>query len=332
MTPMTWSAPWALLLLLAVPAWLVWRWRTLGQGAVPFPPLQHTRGGGATGVVLLLGVEGLLLALGVTALAGPTDVYELDLYDDAGIDLALVLDISASMQAADLPPNRLEVTKRLAQGLVTRRTGDRIGVYAFAGFCATQVPFTTDTAAVVDLLDGLSYYSILHDEKSGATAIGDALLIASDDLATLAVDGRDQLIVLVTDGESNRGVDPVLAARKLREQGVGLQVIGIGQDTPVPVFVEGKPFPRSGPQFHTKLDDTQLRQVADAAGGRYRRADSTDVLAAIFDDLTRLHQQPLQLQGVRVERSRAPLLALALAALLGVWLAFDGLWLRSPLR
>lgn len=331
---MIWTTPWLLAGLIGLLPWLWWRQRTWVAHAAALPVLQHHPAPAAwPGLLVLLVLEVMLWGGAIAALAGPARVYELDLHDEAGIDLALVVDISASMQAADLPPNRLEVVKRLSQDLVRRRAGNRIGVYAFAGFCATQVPFTTDNAAVIDLLDGLSYRSITHDTKSGGTAIGDALLVASDDLARLAVAGRDQLIVLATDGESTGGVDPVLVARRLREQGVKLHVIGIGQETEVPVFVEGKPFiTTAGTQLHTRLDDHQLREIARAADGSYDRADSTDALTRVFEHIAALSAEPLRLQDVRVERSLVPQLSLGLVLLLGLWLGFDGLWLRRPLR
>jgi Ca-activated chloride channel family protein len=326
--------PWLLLLLAAVPLWLVWRRRRLLREAVAFPPLQlgevasRASGGGR----VLLAVEGAILAFVVVALAGPMEVQEVELFDEKGVDLALVLDISTSMHAADFPPNRLEALKTIASDMVRRSSGHRIGVYAFAGACATQVPFTTDNTAVIELIDALSVETF-SGPRSGGTAIGDALLMATSDLERIRSEGRDQVAVLVTDGESNVGADPVLAARYLKERRVRLYVIGVGQEAPIPVWIHGKPLRDSkGKQYVTQLDDAQLKQITAAAGGSYYRANSADVLTRIFEEIARLEHQPLQLQDVRVERSHRSYVAFVLAGLLALWLALDGLWLRRPLR
>ncbi|WP_224243520.1 vWA domain-containing protein [Hyalangium gracile] len=330
----SWKLPWLLLLLAAVPAWVLWRKRRLLSEAASFPPLQfgevasRSRGGWGW----LLGLEGALLALSVLTLAGPMEVEEVQLFDEDGIDLALVLDVSASMQAADFPPNRLEVLKKLSTELVRRSAGNRVGVYAFAAICVTQAPFTTDTQAVVDLIDSISYESVDH-YRVGGTAVGDALLMASSAMLELREPGRDQVVLLVTDGESHLGADPLLAARFLREKGMRLYVVGIGQDEPVPVWVNGKPLPGdAGKQLTTRLNDTQLKQIAAQAGGTYFRADSNDVLGRIFDEITRLEHKPLQVQGAQVEHSLRAYGAMGLVLLVALWLALDGLWLRRPLR
>lgn len=330
-----WSAPWLLVLLVLVPVWVRWRARTLRADAVVLPALQHPVTAVAPGLGPmrgLLALEAAILTAVVLGLAGPERVEELEVFEEDGVDLALILDISASMHAADLEPSRLEVLKSLSKDLVRRRGGDRVAVYAFAAFALTQVPFSTDTRATIDLIDSLSYRSVDHS-KAGGTAIGDALLIALDDLQRAALPDRDQVIVLATDGESQTGVDPVLAAQLVQERGVALHVIGIGKDETVPVFVEGRPFiVVGGKQLETHLDDAQLRQIAEAAGGTYRRADSTDVLAATFRDIDQLHRAPLRIEAQRTERSLVPGVALALSLLLAAWLALDAFRLRRPLR
>jgi Ca-activated chloride channel family protein len=326
--------PWILWLLAAVPVWLVWRRRQLAREAMAFPPLQlrevaaRTSAGGR----VLLALEAAILALVLVALAGPMETHEVELFDEEGIDLALVLDISTSMQAADFPPNRLEALKRIASDMVRKSGGHRIGVYAFAGICVTQVPFTTDTTAVIDLIDALSVESFSHARTAG-TAVGDALLVATSDLVKIRTAGRDQVVVLVTDGESQTGSDPILAARYLKQERVRFYAIGVGKDEPIPVWINGKPLMgTNGKQYVTQMDDAQLKQITAEAQGSYYRADSADVLNKIFDEISRLEHKPLQVQGARVERSHRAYVAFALVGLLALWLALDGLWLRRPLR
>lgn len=329
------ASPWVLGFVALVPLWLWWRRRELHARAIAFPPLEHVavsaRAGG--GVGLLLFVEALVLTVAVAALAGPERVMTLERIDEDGIDLALVLDISASMQAADFPPNRLEALKRLAIELVRRSAGHRIGVYAFAGFPVTQTPFTTDGNALAELIDGLAYESIVHDTKGGGTAIGDALLVATDDLKKIKVEGRDQMIVLVTDGENNMGFDPLLAARQIGERQLRFFVIGIGQEKPIKVWVNGKPFlDTQDRQLETSLDDRQLREIARLGHGTYRRADRDAVLADVFDEIVHLNHRPYLRRNVTREVALAPRAAVVLFGLLALWLALDGLYLRRPFR
>jgi Ca-activated chloride channel family protein len=266
------------------------------------------------------------------AAASPAQKAEVTLTGSDGIDMALALDISATMQAADLEPNRLEVLKDLSKDLVRRTAGNRFAVFAFAKHCFTQTPLSPDAISVSYLIESLDYRSINHAE-SGGTAIGDALLMAGDALRTNRVAGRDQVVVLVTDGESNSGADPLIGARFLLSEGIRLYVIGVGQDEPVPVYVDGKPFINNEDKhLHTQLDDAQLKEIAGVAEGQYYRADSTDALRAIFEEIAKLERAPLEEEEATIVESRVPDVALGIAILFCLMLGLEGFVLRRPLR
>ena len=320
--------------LLLLPLYGRLRRRAVRGAAVAYAPLQYA--GGPRGRTWLLRaqlpVELLIVAGVVLALAGPHRRDEVELLGEEGIDVALALDISASMQAADFPPNRLEALKGLAAELVRRSGSDRIAVYAFGKHVFAQTPLTTDNGALAGLIEGLAFKTISHAE-SGGTALGDALIAAADGLLRQRVEGRDQVIVLITDGQSNAGADPMLAARFVAESGIRLQVLGVGGPEPVEVYVDGKPFINTdNVVLKTSLDDSQLKEIAAAAGGEYRRATDLEILSAIFDDLARLETSPLTIENVIIRRSYAPLLAQILFLLFAAWLLTDGLVLRRPLR
>lgn len=331
---MSFATPAWILLALLAPVWGLFRFRQLSQGATPFAPAQFrpaSRRASPMWMALPL-LESLLVALLAIGLAGPHRVDEVAFFGEDGVDMALVLDISATMQAADFEPNRLEVLKQLAADLVRRTPGNRTGVYAFAKHIFTQTPFTTDGLAVIELLDGLAYESVDH-ARSGGTAIGDALLEATAGLTEIRRPGRDQVIVLVTDGENNDGSEPTLAARLIHSEGIRFYAIGIGQDEPVPVYVNGEPFINNRDEhLTTKLDDAQLIEITDLAGGVYFRADSADVLGQIFDQIATLEQAPLDAETAVIETARAPQVAFAAFFLFALWFGVDGLWLRRPLR
>ena len=338
---LSFDRPWLLVLLVGLPVYLWARARITGT-AVAFAPRQlwdpaSSSGRGSSRWMRgMRGMRGLLDALFyagvVVALAGPHLEDSFESVSEEGIDLALVLDISASMQAEDIRPNRLEALKDLAQNLAQRSSGNRIGVFVFAKHVFTQTPLTTDADLLAQLVGELSYETIRHAE-SGGTALGDALLVANDALERQRVEGREQMIVAFTDGESHEGIDPLLAARAVRESGVALQVIGIGRTEPVPVFVYGKPFINvNDQQLETQLQEEQLIEVAAAAGGVYRHAESLDVLQAVFADLEQLTAAPLEVRRRVLRHSLVPTLAPVLLLLFLGWVVLESRTLRSPLR
>ena len=328
------ARPTVLVLLLLVPLYGVLRRRIVHAAAMPYAPLQVAAEGGPRSWLmrLQLPLEILLLAAAILALAGPHRRDEIELVGEEGLDVALALDISASMQAADFPPNRLEALKGLAVGFVRRSGNDRIAVYAFAKHVFSQTPLTTDHGALTSLIEGLAFKTIDH-AASGGTALGDALIAAADGLLRTRIPGRDQVIVLITDGQSNAGADPPLGARFAAENDIELYVIGVGGEEPVEVYVDGEPFITAEDKIlETFLDDTQLEEIAQAVGGRYLRAKDVDVLAGIFDDLSRLETAPLEIETVEVKKPYAPAASAWLFLLFAGWLLGDGFLLRRPLR
>jgi len=318
------------LLLLPLYVWL--RWRVLNLDPVPFPRLQYTRPPLRRRWLprLVPFTEALLLGVGLLALAGPHRVDEWESVTQRGVDVALVLDISASMQAADFEPNRLVALKSLASDFVRQSGSNRIAVYAFAKDVFTQTPLTMDHVVLAQLIDGLAYEMINHS-VSGGTAIGDALLLAAHSLRQQRVDGRDQAVILITDGESHEGVDPLLSARYILENGLRLHVIGVGESTPVPVYIHGEPFiNKEGKHLTTQLNDRQLKEIAATAGGEYHHAGNLAVLTAIFEQLARLESGPIEVETRRQKRFWTSGFAAVLLGLFTGWLGLVGFATRRP--
>lgn len=336
------ARPALLALLLLLPVYALWRWRREGRRRVPFAPLQYAAGAAAGGggvaasrrrrwfARLVVPLETLLLAVAVVGLAGPQTVERVELLEGEGVDVVLVLDVSLSMLAEDFPPNRLAVLRDLARDFVTRSGGNRVGIVAFARDAVVQSPLTTDHRVLLQLLDGATVY-LLDPGRSGGTAIGDALLVAAERLRRSRQAGRGQAVVLITDGESNLGLDPLLAARYLAADGVRLYAVGVGGEEPVEVFFEGERVGDEDAPYLAALDDRQLRALTDAAGGRFFRATDVDALEQIFAELSRLESAPLEVRPLELRYGHADLFALAVLSLFAAHLSLS-LAVRRPYR
>lgn len=329
--------PFYLFAMLLIPAIFLLRMWLLRKSTVALPTLQY----GLTATDKLKAragffsvplVEILVLVIVFLAAAGVHRRTELTLIGEEGLDIGLALDISASMQADDFKPNRLEALKEISADFIKRAGANRIAVYVFAGDVFTQTPMTTDHPVLLHLLGGISYEMIDHAE-SGGTAIGDAMLMAADNMNKLKEKDRDQVLILITDGENSHGIDPLVVARHLREKNIRLYIIGLGGDEPVEVYVNGKPFITvANTILKTSLDDTQLKEIAKEAGGKYYRAKSKAVLGTIFDELARLEKTPIKTEKQTVKQFFSDSLAIAAFMLLMLWLALRNFFHRRPLR
>jgi len=330
------SHPWALGLLALVPLWVVWRLVRRRRREVPFAPLQYAPPEVAARLesrwlaALVPALESLVLAAVIVGLAGPHRETRLELIEDEGVDVLLVVDVSLSMLAEDIAPNRLEALRRIARDFISRAGGNRVGIVVFAADAYVQTPLTTDHRSLLELLEDVTVYT-LDQRLSGGTAIGDALLIAADRLTASRVEGRDQSLILITDGESNLGIDPELAARWVAREDIRLYAIGVGGTEPVRVTFEDRPVGGDSP-YLAVLDDARLRAVTDAAGGRYWRATDGGALEEIFDELSRLESAPFERRTVVARDSYSPLLALAALLCFAGHLTLGGLVLRRPYK
>ena len=194
-----------------------------------------------------------------------------------GIAIVLAVDISSSMLAEDFAPdNRLDVAKRTATVFVRARPSDQIGLVAFAGQALTQVPLTADYAVLEEALSRLQI-GILED----GTAIGTAIATAANRLRRAP--GRSRVIVLLTDGENNRGtVDPRTAAAAAASFGIRVYTIGVGTEGEAPVptgqGLQGLRYQ----MMPVRIDEVLLRDVAATTGGRYFRAQDAASLGRVF--------------------------------------------------
>lgn len=303
---------WALFLLLALPVWWIWRRRRL-RPAIVFsrtPALaKGPRAGRAITFTLFL-LRNLLLAAGIVAMARPRSGARAENVTSEGINIVLVIDLSSSMLAQDFQPqNRLEVAKDVVKRFVAARTSDRIGVVAFAAEALTQVPLTTDYPVVNAAVDNLA-----AGQLEDGTAIGTAIATAANRLRDAP--GRSRVMIVLTDGENNRGaIDPRTAAKAAAVFGVKIYTVGVGTEGMAPVPVGRGLFGLRYENRIVRIDEPLLSDVAKTTGGRYYRARDAAALERIYEEINRLEREPVRTRSyVRyTELFRWPLYLAALA-------------------
>ncbi len=309
---MTFARPWLLLLALLVPVWLWWRSRRRPTGVrIADGAIAERAAGKRWKAEVPLWCRCLTLTALVAAAAGPRLPGDRTTEKRAGISIVITIDVSSSMLAEDFAPsNRLEVAKRQAIGFIRGRNADRIGLVAFAGEALTQVPITLDYAvlerAVLDLRIGA-----LDD----GTAIGSGLATAVNRLRR--VKSSSKVVLLLTDGENNRGaIDPRTAAEAAAAMGVRVYTIGVGTEGEARIPT-GRGL--SGYRYEmlpVRIDEVLLTDIATKTGGRYFRAKDSDALSRIFTQIDRLERSEVETVRYRSsDESTRPVLALALALL-----------------
>jgi Ca-activated chloride channel homolog len=214
-----------------------------------------------------------------------------------GIDIILALDVSGSMQADDLKPNRVEAAKAVLSRFVSGLVSDRVGLVVFAGSSFSQCPLTTDYEIVKNFINQVD----LETVRIPQTAIGEAILTGVN---RLEKSGPTKIIILATDGANNRSISPVEAAKVAAYKGVKIYTIGIGKKGGVPVMQRGYDGrmhqvmnPYTG-QIYTyeEPDENTLTQVAELTGGAYFRATDNSSLGRIYEKIGKLEKQDIDVK------------------------------------
>lgn len=311
--------PWALLLLplLGLMLWLT-RGRERALTYSRAATLAAVAGGGAR---LLARLPGWLriaaLALLIFALAGPRTGAAVVDVNAEGIAIVVALDISSSMLAEDFAPdNRLTVAKRQVREFIRGRTYDRIGLVAFAGEALTQVPITIDYDVIFQALDQLRAGAGLLED---GTAIGTAIATAANRLRRAP--GESRVMILMTDGENNRGeIDPRTAAQAAAALDIRIYTIGVGSEGVAPIPVATGPF---GVQYATvpvSIDDELLTEIAEMSGGRYFRATNPEALDSVYKQIDELEKSEVEVSRyMSYTPHYLPFVLLAGILLMGEW-------------
>ncbi len=258
---------------------------------------------------IVFALEIIALTLFIVALARPQSSSKNQKINIEGIDIILAMDISSSMLAADLKPDRLEASKAVASDFVNGRPGDRMGLIVFSGETFTQVPLTTDHAMMLNMLNDMKC-GMLED----GTAIGDGLASAINRLKDS--EAISKVVILLTDGDNNAGsIDPATAAEMAKLYGIRVYTIGAGTRGMAPYPVQTF----SGIKYQqvpVNINEELLQQIADETGGKYFRAETKEKLQQIYDEIDKMERSKIEVNEFkRLHEEFYPLVFWGLLAL-----------------
>ena len=232
-----------------------------------------------------------------------------------GIDIMLAMDVSTSMLAEDLKPNRIEAAKQVAAEFIAGRPNDNIGLSIFAGEAFTQCPMTTDHASLMNLLQNVRTDIAARGLIEDGTAIGMGLANAVSRLKDSKA--KSKVVILLTDGSNNRGdISPMTAAEIAKSLGIRVYTIGVGTNkvAPYPMPVAG------GVQYvniPVEIDNKMLSEIAAATEGDFYRATNTKELRKIYQEIDRLEKSKLNVkQFSKKYEAYQPFALIAVLALL----------------
>lgn len=295
---MSFAHPWFFGLLLLIPFLIWWQYR---DKKYDNPSIRLTTISGIKEVKpgwrvtlrpLLFWLRILSLAFLAVALARPQSSSVSESIDSEGIDIVMSVDVSGSMLAEDLKPNRIEAAKEVATEFVDGRPTDRIGLVIFSGESFTQVPITIDHNVLKQQISQIKS-GVLVD----GTAIGMGLATGVDRLR--ASKAKSRVLILLTDGVNNTGlIDPSTALEIAKRYKVRVYTIGIGSEGQAPYPVQ-TPFGTQKQMMPVQIDEALLQKIAKETGGKYYRATSNRSLKSIYTEIDQLEKTKIEVSSYK---------------------------------
>ncbi|MEO6539605.1 MAG: VWA domain-containing protein [Ferruginibacter sp.] len=309
----TFGQPWSFLLLAVIPV-MIWWYAAKNSKRQSAIIISDTSAKGLsswkTSLRHLPFVFRLLAVIFIiAAMARPQTMFEEQNVEGEGLDIVLCIDVSGSMTAQDLKPNRLEAAKNVAIDFVNKRLTDRIAVVIFSGESFTQCPLTTDRRVLVSAIENIRN-GLLED----GTAIGSGLGTSVDRLRTSK--SKSKVVILLTDGENNGGlIDPQTAKEIAKAFQVKVYTIGVGTDGYAP---QPQNTPTGVVMANSKvsIDEKLLKEIARETGGNYFRAKDNEGLTGIYDEIDKLEKSKVEITSrTRYTEKFFPFIIAALALL-----------------
>jgi Ca-activated chloride channel family protein len=246
----------------------------------------------------------------IVALARPQSTLNWQDVSTEGIDIVISMDISGSMLAEDLKPNRLEAAKNVAIDFIKDRPNDRIGLVIFSGESFTQAPLTTDHSVLKNL-----FKDVTNGMIDDGTAIGMGLATAVNRLRES--DAKSRVVILLTDGFNTQGsIPPLTAAEIAREFGVRVYTIGVGTLGKAPYPFKTSFGTTAYQNVEVKIDEPTMKEIARMTGGKYFRATNNRSLAAIYEEIDQLEKSKIEVTEYRKKKEEFFPFALIAAVLL----------------
>lgn len=230
----------------------------------------------------------ITLSMVIIVLARPQSSDSWEESDVEGIDIMLATDVSTSMLAMDLKPNRIEAAKEVAAQFINGRKNDNIGLTIFAGESFTQCPLTIDHAVMLNMLNSVKCDIAQNRIIEDGTAIG--MGIANGVSRLKDSKAKSKVIILLTDGSNNSGeISPEAAAEIAKEFGVRIYTVGVGTNS------ETAPYPYGDQVINVpvEIDETTLKKIAEITNGKYYRATSKESLGEIYSEIDKLERTKL---------------------------------------
>jgi Ca-activated chloride channel homolog len=280
------------LLLLPMIAWYIWRNKKAGasiqfssnMGFAKIPKSWKYYFRHSVFVFIILSLSFLIMAL-----ARPQSSNSWSNITTEGIDIVIALDISSSMLAMDFQPNRLEAAKDVATQFISGRPNDKIGLVVFSGESFTQCPLTTDHATVINLFKNIES-GMIED----GTAIGNGLATAVSRLKES--NAISKVVILLTDGENNRGeIAPITASELAKTFGIRVYTVGVGTIGTAPYPVQTA-FGVQVRDMEVKIDEATLQKIAETTDGKYFRATNNTKLAEIYKEIDKLEKSKIDVR------------------------------------
>src|SRR5688572_29577598 len=234
----------------------------------------------------------LAVSMIIAALARPRSSSKGSNVTSEGIAIVLAMDVSTSMLAEDLRPNRIEAAKRVASEFVSGRPTDLIGMVIFSGESFTQCPITSDHAVLLNLMDEIKS-GVLED----GTAIGEGLATAIARIKDSKA--KSKVIILLTDGVNNKGqVSPVTAGEIAKTFGIRVYTIGVGKNGTAPYPFQ-TPFGIQYQNVPVEIDESIMQQISDATDGKYFRATNNNKLKDIYAEIDKMEKTKVEVTEFR---------------------------------
>ncbi len=242
----------------------------------------------------------VIISLFSITLARPQGGHEKEEQSKKGIDIIIAVDVSESMLAEDLQPNRMEVAKAALEKFINSLSDDRLGVVVFSGQAFTQSPLTFDYNILREYIKNITTTSINKNVRGlSGTAIGDAILSALNRFKKS--EDRTKVLIVITDGDANTGADPAIAAKKASDENVKIYTVGVGKvgGAPLPTldYMGRKTVARNqdGSVAMATFNEDALKNIAKIGGGQYFRASDNQSFDTVMAEINSLEKREVKM-------------------------------------